>query len=729
MFLVMALAGCRESATRVTTFHRDVAPILHSRCASCHHTGGSAPFSLLTYDDARNRASQIAEVTESRFMPPWLPESGHEAYLGNRSLADEEITTLARWQREGAVEGDPAEAVALPKFGDEWQLGKPDLILESPEFHLPAEGKDRFRNFILPVTIGGDRWVRVVEIRPSVPQRTHHARLGIDSNGESVRRDAADIEPGYEGMAWGEDPPGQLVTWTPGMQVHEGTAGTAWRLTPDMNLVLHTHLQPSGKPEPLKFRVEFYFAEGDPTIQPQILRIGSRDIDIPAGASEFVATDEYELPITVDATFIFPHAHSLCRQILVTANLPDGTQRTLIAIKRFDENWHDAYRFVEPVRLPRRTRLATRFVYDNSTANIRNPHYPPQRVVYGSNADDEMADVYLQVIAVEPDQSAVLAEHYGEYELNSKIVGYRRSLELHPDDSWSREALASCYLAQGKPALATEILNERPELLAESLQAHVILAMAKLAGGDSLAAVDDFYAILQTDDQMAATWVGFGQVLMKAEKIAAAEDAFRTALEIAPRLTIARLDLVDLLIAQEKFDEAIAECQLAIQYDDTSHQSHLKLADIYARQRRYDESLEQFAMARKLAPYVYSPEASLAVACYQNGDEEKANKLLSSALKANPRDPVPHCFAGQIARRNRDWPAAGDHFEQARHLPIPATWPASHVRQFLTLIYTEQLQLAQETEDIELLRSTASAWLKLEPKNGAIRKLLDQIAK
>ena len=96
-----------------------------------------------------------------------------------------------------------------------------------------------------------------------------------------MRRDAEDSEPGYDGMAWGQDPDGQLIAWAPGMLAREGLAGSAWRLQPNSYFVLHSHLQPSGKPETVQFRIGLYFSDELPRVQPAIVRIGSRDIDIP----------------------------------------------------------------------------------------------------------------------------------------------------------------------------------------------------------------------------------------------------------------------------------------------------------------------------------------------------------------------------------------------------------------------------------------------------------------
>src|ERR1700746_183167 len=63
----------RGAAGQQVTFNRDIAPILFRSCAPCHRPGEAAPFSLLSFADAKTHAHQIAAVTEKRIMPPWLP--------------------------------------------------------------------------------------------------------------------------------------------------------------------------------------------------------------------------------------------------------------------------------------------------------------------------------------------------------------------------------------------------------------------------------------------------------------------------------------------------------------------------------------------------------------------------------------------------------------------------------------------------------------------------------
>src|SRR5262245_40735765 len=111
------------------TWARDVAPILFRHCATCHRPGATGPFPLLTAQDASDHAEQIADVTRTRYMPPWLAAPGEIAFVGDRRLTEEQIATLERWAKAGAPAGDLSAAPPPPSFTPGWQLGVPDLII------------------------------------------------------------------------------------------------------------------------------------------------------------------------------------------------------------------------------------------------------------------------------------------------------------------------------------------------------------------------------------------------------------------------------------------------------------------------------------------------------------------------------------------------------------------------------------------------------------------------
>ena len=130
------------------TWSRDIAPVLYKNCTTCHHAGGAGPFSLITYGDARRWGPQVLVVTQSRFMPPWLPQPGYGDFADVRRLSDSDRSLIQRWVANKMPEGNASEAPAPPHYDATWQFGKPDLILKVPSsFTLPAGGTERLSQF------------------------------------------------------------------------------------------------------------------------------------------------------------------------------------------------------------------------------------------------------------------------------------------------------------------------------------------------------------------------------------------------------------------------------------------------------------------------------------------------------------------------------------------------------------------------------------------------------
>src|SRR5205085_12540756 len=97
------------SAQPNLTFNKDIPPIVWARCATCHRPGEIGPFSLLTFDDVRRHATQIAAVTARRVLPPWKPLPGRGDFQNARRLSDRDLETIQQWIAAGAPEGDAAD--------------------------------------------------------------------------------------------------------------------------------------------------------------------------------------------------------------------------------------------------------------------------------------------------------------------------------------------------------------------------------------------------------------------------------------------------------------------------------------------------------------------------------------------------------------------------------------------------------------------------------------------
>ena len=175
--LVPVVPAAQQStgATSEVTFTKDIAPILQRSCQQCHNPDGGAPMSLLTYEDARPWARAIKARTSvgphAGVMPPWFVEKniGIQKYKGDPSLSEEEIAKVAKWADSGAPRGNPADmpaAKAAVLIEDGWTLGKPDLVVMSPEVFVPAVAPDKWGSIGLVATgITEDRWVSSVEVR------------------------------------------------------------------------------------------------------------------------------------------------------------------------------------------------------------------------------------------------------------------------------------------------------------------------------------------------------------------------------------------------------------------------------------------------------------------------------------------------------------------------------------------------------------------------------------
>ena len=105
----------------------------------------SPPFSLLTFEQARKRASDIAHVTAERTMPPWPASTSFGGpFLDQRVLSEADLATLRAWVDAGCPEGDAKDAPPAREFASDWPLGKPDVILTMAEpYDLERRGERR----------------------------------------------------------------------------------------------------------------------------------------------------------------------------------------------------------------------------------------------------------------------------------------------------------------------------------------------------------------------------------------------------------------------------------------------------------------------------------------------------------------------------------------------------------------------------------------------------------
>ena len=202
------------------------------------------------------------------------------------------------------------------------------------------------------------------------------------------------------------------------------------------------------------------------------------------------------------------------------------------------------FRYREPVVLPRGTTVSMRYSYDNSDDNASNPNSPPQRVVAGNRAVDEMAHLWLQVLPRgSGDQRVVLQEAQA-----------RHRLRKSPTDVAARFNLGSVLLVQGRQAEALRELREA----------------------------------LRIDPGHATVRNSVGTILQTEGRLDEAVREFREVLRLQPAYLDARFNLASCLAAQGRFDEAVEHFREFVRArpDDASAREHLNAALLEAAKRR-----------------------------------------------------------------------------------------------------------------------------------------------
>ncbi len=592
------------SAQERVTFSEHIAPIVYQRCAPCHRPGGAAPFSLISYDEVRQRATLIARATSTRYMPPWKPDAPSGTFVGERRLTEAQIASFERWAKTGAAEGDRTALPPAAAPTSEWQLGTPDIVISLPQYTLRADGIDVFRNFVVPIPGSGLRYVRGLEFRPGSPA-VHHANIRIDYTATGERLDHADPAPGYEGVIprTADYPDGHFLGWTPGQFPPAAPKGLAWQLGEAGRFVVQLHMRPTGKPEAIAPAIGLFLTDEAPSRLPVMLRLGRQNIDIPAGVSRYVSADEYTLPVDAEIHALQPHSHYRAATVRATATLPDGTTRTLVSIPQWDFGWQDVYRFVTPFWLPAGTRLRTEYVFDNSSANQRNPENPPTRARWGFKSSDEMGDVWIQVMTRSAADRRRLVRDFRPKGAAEEAVGYETQITADPDNPALRDDVALLYLELGKADAAVAQFEEAARLRPDSATAIYNIGTAHEAAGRLGEAAARYEASMRRDATYAPPRVNLGTIRLMQGRPSEALTLYAEAVRLQPDNADARNNLGRLLFAQGQEREALEQLRQAVRVQPSHVAAHFNLASVLLQgEADARGALRHFREASRLRP-------------------------------------------------------------------------------------------------------------------------------
>ena len=440
LLAVLVFVQSGAAGNRAVSFSKDVAPIVFKSCVECHRPGEAAPFSMLSYKDARPWAKSIREKVANRTMPPWHADPHVGEWTNDRRLTQGEIDTVVAWVDQGAKEGDAKELPPAPKFTDGWNIGQPDMIIQMPEeYTLEASGPDEYQYFPIPTNLTEDRYVQAVEVRPGNRKIVHHVvamiqppqppqsklskeeaeKLRTEMEQTSilysegfVRRVKADAPVHNDGCGLPNGGSGSLrdasrrdnllqmlTVWAPGRDVNQWEPSVAKKIPAGSQIILQVHYsKAAGSVQKDRSSIGLIFAKEPPAKLHTTELIYNAYMQIPSGAERHRVTACWTAPGDIEVKAFMPHMHMRGAAMEVKAVYPDGRAVTLLNVPQYDFSWQTNYSLKQTLAIPKGTRFLVTGYFDNSAKNRFNPD-PTKAVRWGEPTYDEMLACFIDYIS------------------------------------------------------------------------------------------------------------------------------------------------------------------------------------------------------------------------------------------------------------------------------------------------------------------------------------------
>ena len=423
--LYLSLFFVVTNAQAQTPTFADVAPIIRTKCVTCHKPGQSGPFSLITYEDVVKRASFIRDVVERGYMPPWKADNHYMAFANDRSLSDKEKALLISWIDGKTPKGARPDTARLRQAsipGTSYSR-KPDLVLKAADtFHITGDNAERYIIFKIPFELKDSANVEAIELYCNNKKLIHHANYAI----HSVPDPGIDLQHTDALINLTEDdrrkfdqyqPYRKTITyyggWIPGTSYESYPKDFGWVMPKRGVILLTVHFAPSAADESVMMGVNLFFKKT--TVQRRVKvvsfgsgGIGERQIDPPF----YVKANQVQ-KFTLEVTnpsedqsvlYVWPHMHLIGKEYLAYAVAPSGDTIRLVHIPRWDFRWQEIYRFKKLVKIPKGSVIHLECTYDNTADNPFNPNTPPKNIFsYGDmKTTDEMMTLMMIFLPYRP---------------------------------------------------------------------------------------------------------------------------------------------------------------------------------------------------------------------------------------------------------------------------------------------------------------------------------------
>ena len=403
------------------TYNKDIAPIIEAKCVACHRPGEAAPFNLLTYEDALKKATNMAKVVASRYMPPWKADDHYVAFANNRSLSDQQIKLIIDWAKSGAPKGDNPDYKIAALQNTSFKRS-PDVVLKMKnEYAVPGDNKERFIVYKIPFELPAEANVEAVEFFSNDKKIIHHANYAIHPVPDSIdiystadminltdedRTKYSQYFPYKKSIAY-------YGGWIPGTSYEQYPPTFGWVMPKRGVILLTVHYSPLAKPENSISGINLFFTKDPIKRKIKVISLGSGGIGakdivpdfhyIPAGKISNYKLEIVNPKENESVFYIWPHMHLIGKSFKAYAVFGTNDTLPLVNIPEWDFRWQEIYRFKKPALIPQGSKLVIEASYDNTAGNPFNPYNPPRIITSEGDmrSDQEMLTLLMLYVPYE----------------------------------------------------------------------------------------------------------------------------------------------------------------------------------------------------------------------------------------------------------------------------------------------------------------------------------------
>ncbi len=219
---------------------------------------------------------------------------------------------------------------------------------------------------------------------------------------------------------------------------------------------------------------------------------------------------------------------------------------------------------------------------------------------------------------------------------------------------------------QGRLAQGRSLLEAAAARAPEVVKYRADLAQAQTLAGEEAAAVESYRRCLALDPGFAPAWLNLGILMLRADRIEEAGQAFEQAIAKDGRLAEAHAGLGFVRQRQGRATDAIATLEQAAALAPQDAQVRSNLGGLLLENGAPEKAIESFRQAIVLIPNQASLHTNLAVATHQVEGAAAALAHYDAALELAPGD------ARALAAKGAALAALGRQAEAARIFDYPA---------------------------------------------------------